>query len=128
MKFIKMFKFSFKMKTIVGIAIIEAFFLFILVLNSRSILYETIELNIKERVQNISKLVATASVNAVISKDIATLESILDSAMTTSNVLYIKIRDLDRVLVERGDLAFLDRKFKADNSIAESEHDQSYDA
>lgn len=123
-----MFKFSFKMKTIVGIAIIEAFFLFILVLNSRSVLYETIELNIKERVQNISKLVATASVNAVISKDIATLESILDSAMTTSNVLYIKIRDLDRVLVERGDLAYLDRKFKADNSIAESEHDQSYDA
>ena len=123
-----MFKFSFKMKTIVGIAIIEAFFLFILVLNSRSILYETIEFNIKERVQNISKLVATASVNAVISKDIATLESILDSAMTTSNVLYIKIRDLDRVLVERGELAFLDRKFKADNSIAESEHDQSYDA
>ncbi|MFT7009415.1 MAG: PAS domain S-box-containing protein [Colwellia sp.] len=123
-----MFKFSFKMKTIVGIAIIEAFFLFILVLNSRSILYETIEFNIKERVQNISKLVATASVNAVISKDIATLEAILDSAMTTSNVLYIKIRDLDRVLVERGELAFLDRKFKADNSIAESEHDQSYDA
>jgi PAS domain S-box-containing protein len=116
------------MKTILGIAIIEFFFLFILVLNSRSILYETIESNIKERVQNISKLVAIASVNAVISKDIATLESIVDSAMTTSNIIYIKIRDLDHVLVERGEQAFLDRKFKADNSIEQSEHDQSYDA
>ena len=123
-----MFKLSFKIKTIMGIALIETFFLLILVVESRSILYETIEFEIKERAHNISTLLATASVDAVVSEDIATLESIVESAMITSNILYIKIRGLDRVLAERGEQAFLDRKFKADNSIAESEIDQSFDA
>ncbi|MBA6339575.1 PAS domain-containing protein [Colwellia sp. MB02u-10] len=122
-----MFKLSFKTKTIMGIALIETFFLLILVLESRSILYETIEFDLKERAHNISTLLATASVDAVVSEDIATLESIVDSAMITSNILYIKIRGLDRVLAERGEQAFLERKFKADNSIAESEIDQSFD-
>lgn len=123
-----MFKFSFKMKTIIGIAVIETFFLFILVLNSRAILYKTIEFNIQERAQNISTLLATASTDAVVSHDLATLESILDSAMTTSNILYIRISDLDQVLAQRGEQQFLDRDFKADNSIAESESDHSFDA
>lgn len=123
-----MFKFSFKVKTILGIAIIEMFFLFILVLNSRAILYKTIEFNIQERAQNISTLLATASTDAVVSHDLATLESILDSAMTSTNILYIRIRDLDQVLVERGNPTFLNHPFKADNSIAESESDHSYDS
>ncbi len=123
-----MFKLSFKMKTILGIAVIETFFLFILVLNSRNILYDTIEMNIDERAQSISALLANASTDAVIAHDLATLEAIIDSAMATRNILYIRIRDQDRVLVQRGEQAFLGHKFKADNSITESELDGSYDS
>ncbi|WP_413283027.1 ATP-binding protein [Vibrio sp. MA40-2] len=121
-------KWSFKTKTILGIAAIETFFLFILVLNSRTILYETVELDIQDRAQNISNLIATASVDAVISHDLATLESILDSTITTTNILYIKILDLDGVMAERGNPVLLDKEFKADSNLSESDLDGSYDA
>ncbi|MGJ8581576.1 MAG: PAS domain-containing protein, partial [Psychromonas sp.] len=120
-------KLSFKMKTIFGIAIIETFFLFILVLSSRSILYETIELDIKDQANNISTLLATASVDAVVSKDIATLDSILNSTITTSNILYIRILGIDEILAEAGLETFLNQSFKADNSVADSETDGAYD-
>ncbi|MDN2663583.1 ATP-binding protein [Psychromonas sp. 14N.309.X.WAT.B.A12] len=122
------FKFSFKMKTIFGIAIIETFFLFILVLNSRSILYETIELDIKDQASNISTLLATASVDAVVSQDIATLDSILNSTINTSKILYIRVVGLDGVLAEVGNQHFLNQPFKEDNSIVDSESDGTYDA
>jgi len=122
------FKLSFKMKTIFGIAIIETFFLFILVLNSRSILYETIELDIKDQANNISTLLATASVDAVVSQDIATLDSILNSTIATSKILYIRILGLDEVLAEVGNQHFLNQPFKEDNSIVDTETDGTYDA
>ncbi|RBW46331.1 hypothetical protein DS885_08675 [Psychromonas sp. B3M02] len=122
------FKLSFKMKTIFGIAIIETLFLFVLVLNSRSILYETIELDIQDQANNISTLLATASIDAVVSQDIATLDSILNSTIATSQILYIRILGLDGVLAEVGSQHFLNQPFKEDNSIVDSESDGTYDA
>lgn len=122
-----MFRLSFKYKTIISIAIIETFFLLILVLNSRAILHNTLEKSIQVYAHSISSLLAIASLDAVISKDIATLESIAESAMTNSNMLYIKIIDLDGTLVMRGDQYYLQRQFEADYSIVSSETDGSYD-
>lgn len=123
-----MFNLSFKFKTILGIALIESIFLFILVFNSRTILQETMEKDIQAYVQSTVSLIGIASLNAVLSKDLATLDSIADFSLHNSSVLYVRIRDLDSTLIEKGNQSLLQAQFNPDSSINSSKTDGSYDA
>ena len=63
---------SFRVKTIVGIAIIESFFLFVLIYNSLGILEASHNKEFEQRAKTLSQLFAAATKNAVLSSDIAT--------------------------------------------------------
>jgi PAS domain S-box-containing protein len=120
-------KLSFKLKTIIGVALIEAFFLFILVINSKHILYETIDTDIKVHATSISVLLASALSDAVISQDLATIQSILETGMTIDEIFYIRVLDSDKVLAQVGDPNFLDKPFVLDVNLSDAKVDSSFD-
>ena len=84
---------SFRVKTIVGIAIIESFFLFILIYNSLSILDESHNKEFQQRATTLSLVFAAATKNAVLSSDIATLQTLIDELLVNPDILSIKVYD-----------------------------------
>jgi PAS domain S-box-containing protein len=120
-------KITFKIKTIVGIALIETLFLFILVLNSRHILYDTIDKNINAHATSISVLLASALTDAVISKDLATIQSILETGMTIDKIFYIRVLDSDKVLAQVGNPSYRHKDFLLDEKLSDAERDGVFD-
>jgi len=84
---------SFRVKTIVGIAFIESVFLFILIYNSLSILEESHNKEFEQRATTLSLLFAAATKNAVLSSDIATLQTLINELLVNPDVLSIKVYD-----------------------------------
>ena len=92
---------SFRLKTILGIFAIELLFLGILIWVSWSYLKETNERQLFERGQAIAYLIASASQDAVITRDLATLERIARDAAANELVEGILVVSTEDVLVEK---------------------------
>lgn len=104
---------SFRLKTILGIAIIEAILLAFLIFNILNYLRDSNEKQLVERVSTSAMLFATAAKDAVISYDLATLESILEAVMKNPGIEYARILDQnERILAEQGSKQALSRYFK----------------
>jgi PAS domain S-box-containing protein len=116
-------KLSFKLTTIIGVALIEVFFLFILVINSSHILYESIDKDIKSKTKSISVLLASALSDAVISRDLATIQSILETGMSIDDVLYIRVKDTDQVIAMVGEPNYLEKEYVADENLSDAKRD-----
>ncbi len=111
----------FRTKTILGIAVIEITLLVILVGSTLTNMRQSTEAELLRRVQLGGKLIAAAARDAVIAQDLATLDSLVDGAMTTGQLDYIRIRDAGgAVLTERGSVAVLARPFVQDRTISQS--------
>ncbi|ARU55235.1 response regulator receiver and PAS sensor-containing signal transduction histidine kinase [Oleiphilus messinensis] len=82
---------SFRLKTIVGIALIEAIFLFILIVNSLSILRQSHHDLMAQRANTLASLLAYATADAVLSTDLATLESMVADLENKPEVLFVKV-------------------------------------
>ncbi|TSA11854.1 MAG: HAMP domain-containing protein [Betaproteobacteria bacterium] len=105
-------------KTILGVALIEMVLLAVLVGSALSILRESNEVQLTRRVQLGGKLLTAAAKDAVISQDLATLDSLADEAMASGQIDFVRILDSGGiVLTERGDEAFLSRPFHPDLRI-----------
>jgi len=118
---------SFRLKTILGIATIEAILLAILIFNTLNYLRDSNEKQLLERVSTASQLFATATKDAVISYDLATLDSILETVMGNPGVAYAKILDQDnRILAQKGKPKILSRYFK-ENFSSDSVTDGIFD-
>lgn len=105
----------FRAKTILGVAAIEMVLLAILVGSVLSILRDSNQGELVRRVQLGGELLAAAAKDAVISQDLATLDSLVDEAMRTSQIDRIRILDSSgMVLVQRGEAASLLRAFQQD--------------
>ncbi|ADL54793.1 ATP-binding protein [Gallionella capsiferriformans] len=99
-------------KTILGIATIELVLLAILVGSALSVLRESNEAELMRRVQLGGVLLASAAKDAVISQDLATLDSLVIEAMNSGQIDMVRIVDADGViLAQRGDAAVLARPF-----------------
>lgn len=108
----------FRTKTILGVAVIELSLLLVLVSSALTILRDSNEAELTQRIQLGAKLLAAASKDAVISQDLATLDSLAEEAMNTSQIDVIRILDFNGViLTERGNTQLLSRKFHPDKSI-----------
>ncbi len=108
----------FRTKTIVGVALIEIALLAVLVGSALSILRESNEAELVRRVQLGARLLVVAAKDAVISQDLATLDSLVVEAMNSGQVEYVRILDArGTVLAQRGDAKVLARPFHQEDSI-----------
>ena len=111
---------TFRLKTILGIALIETVLLIILVVSGLNFLSDTSEKNLQQGTQTTTHLFASAIKNALLTLDLATLESFVDEILTTPNILYIRILDRDDlVLAEGGDERHLKLPSHPDTSVSD---------
>ena len=108
----------FRSKTILGVAVIELVLLAVLVGSALSILRDSNETELTRRVQLGGQLLAVAAKDAVISQDLATLDSLVTEAMASGQIDYVRILDASgAVLSERGEAKLLSRAFHPDTRI-----------
>ncbi len=65
-----------------------------------------------------AKLFATATKNAVISSDLATLKTYVDEMLLSGDMVYVRILEQDQILAEAGDTQALAKTFVADTELA----------
>ncbi len=96
---------KFRTKTILGIALIECILLTILGLSVLSQLQNSNEEELERRVATTARLINASVREALISYDLATLESVASDALATGDVAYVRFLDANgNALVERGTL------------------------
>lgn len=111
-------KLSFRSKTIIGVGLIEALLLSFLVWSSLQFLHDTNAEEINKRAQTTATLFATTTKDAVLSSDLATLESFVGSLLQTPDLLYVRILDeRGHILAEQGKPDFLTKPFQRDQSL-----------
>ncbi|RDH90446.1 MAG: hybrid sensor histidine kinase/response regulator [endosymbiont of Seepiophila jonesi] len=105
---------SFRLKTILGIAGIEAILLSILVWSGLNFLRQSNEEQLIEHASTTATLFATTTKNAVLSTDLASLESFVQEILRNPGVVYARVMDNETVLAEGGDPELLSRSFADD--------------
>ncbi len=93
---------SFKLKTILGIALIEVFVLGILVLTSLNDLRSSNQNELRTRAQTSAKLLATMTSDAVVALDLATLDVLVDQALANDGLIYVQIRNSNGLVLAEG--------------------------
>lgn len=93
---------SFRLKVILGIALVETLILIGLVWTSLYFLRVSNEQSFTERFDAEAEELAVLVRDAVVSSDLAALEAVAESVMANGDSLYLRISDNQRVLVDRG--------------------------
>ena len=118
---------SFRLKTVLGIAIIEAIALSLLIWTSLNFLKTSNERALMERASTTALMFATMTTDAVLSFDLASLESFIEELLKNPGVVYGRIISTsDGLLADGGDREALARPFVADadfRSIGDSVYD-----
>jgi PAS domain S-box-containing protein len=109
---------SFRLKTILGVGVIEAVMLLLLAWSSLSFLSAANETALADRIQSTISLAVSTTKDAVLSSDLAYLESYVQELLGNPGVVYARVRDDRRVLAEAGDAVLLARPFRADASLS----------
>jgi len=93
---------SFRLKTIIGVALIEAFFLMLLVWQATSYLQKSGEEALTLRAQQTAQLFAATTKNAVIASDLATLDEVTKEIAGMAGVEYIQVVDAFGLMASAG--------------------------
>ncbi|MBF0236262.1 MAG: HAMP domain-containing protein [SAR324 cluster bacterium] len=117
---------SFRLKTILGIGLIEAFILLIIVGNSLSFLRDMTHNELQKRAETAAALFATTTKNAVLSSDLASLDSFVEDALSNPDLEYARVLRNNIVLAERGNPDLLKKPFVPDMDY-ETVTDQVFD-
>jgi signal transduction histidine kinase len=119
---------SFRLKTILGIALIELSVMAILITVNQLNYGGSASAQLYRRVQATGDLYASMVADAVISIDLATLDAIVDNTLATSEMSYLRVRNRDGVtLYEAGDQGGLNAPFVADPSFEAALSDHRID-
>ena len=119
---------SFRLKTIIGVAAIEAILLAILIFSGLRWLHDSNEEQLTQRGETTARLFATTTKNAVLTMDLASLESFVTDALANPGVVYARVRDENgRVLAAGGDQTALALPFAADEDPSKAQ-DGVFDA
>jgi len=109
---------SFRLKTILGIAGIEALLLAILIWTSLSYLHASNEKELIKRAATTAALFATTTKDAVLATDLASLEAFVGEVLTNPGLVYARVvSNSQGVLAVSGDRAALVRPFVADDTL-----------
>ncbi len=119
---------SFRLKTVLGIACIEALLLTILVISGLNYLSSSNAAQLQQRAATTAKLVATMTSDAAIAFDLATLDVLVDQALRNPDLVYLRIRSANgTVLSEGGEAEALAAPFDEDRTIEQARSDQRLD-
>lgn len=111
---------SLRLKTILGIATIEAILLLLLVSMTLDYLRTTNYEGLSKRASTTATLFATTSKDAVLSYDLASLESFVDEVLKNPDLVYARVLGPgDQLFAEAGDEVSLSRPFQADSMVEE---------
>lgn len=113
---------SIKFKTIFGIVMIEVILVTFLISFMLNWLYQTNNDGLVRHAKNVSALTAASLKDAVISYDLATLESVIKEILENKEVKYIRVYSQDSLLVKQGDLSSLDKGFRETKTIEDIEN------
>ena len=106
---------SFRLKTILGIAAIEAVLLAVLIFSSLQLLKTSNVDELYKRTYTTARLFATTTKDAVLATDLASLESFVRQVITNPGIVYARVAGRQGVvLAQGGDPQLLARPFKAD--------------
>lgn len=105
---------SFRLKTIIGIAIIETILLLILIGSSLNFLKSSTEEELQKRAKTTAKLFATTTKDAVLSSDLASLESFVEEILSNAELEYARVLGLDDVMAQGGKKQLLEKSFRED--------------
>jgi two-component system, sensor histidine kinase len=119
---------SFRFKTILGIGLIEAAMLLMLI--AMVLKYVDIGQNrqLIERAETTVNMLAVTCRDAVLSSDLATLESSMNEMLDNANIVYARVLDADgQVMAAAGDKEVLSKFFISDKSLQSAEDDGIFD-
>jgi signal transduction histidine kinase/ActR/RegA family two-component response regulator len=121
---------SFLTKTVLGVACIEALLLLLLLISSNHSLERSFVEGLHTRANSTVALLDTTARDAIFSKDLATLESFVQHAISNPDVAFIRIQETSgTVLAEAGDRYYLDQQvLRAPDTMESSLEDGVYDA
>ncbi len=112
---------SFRLKTILGVALIEAVLLTILVWSGLRYIESTNEREFVQRAQATVNSFAVTAKDAVLATDLDSLESFVSEVMTNPGVLYARVVDSDgQVLAAEGDATARGRAFSSDSTLEDA--------
>jgi len=118
---------SLRLKTILGVAAIEAVLLVLLITTVLSYMRNDSEAALIQRADTVASLFATTSKDAVLSFDLASLESFAVEVMKNPGMVYARVRSADgSVFAEAGEPESLAAPFVGDTSL-ESATDGVFD-
>lgn len=111
---------SLKIKTIVGVGFIEAALLLFLVTMTVDYLRETNYEGLEKRASTTVKLFSSASQDAVLSYDLATLDALISEVIENPDIVYARVLDnRGRSLSEAGVASVLSRHFVEDARVVD---------
>jgi signal transduction histidine kinase len=114
---------SFRLKTILGIASIEAILLLLLIWSSMGYLRTSNEDELMKRAQTVVHLFGTTTHDAVLATDLAALESAVQEVLKNPGVEYARVRGRQNVvLAEGGRPELLQRPFLAETGFDSHNH------
>jgi signal transduction histidine kinase len=119
---------SLRLKTILGVGLIEAILLVILIVSILNYMRLTNEENLENFASTITTLFATTTKDAVLSYDLASLETFVEEILKNQGVLYARVLDdQGNILASGGTAELLSRPFVEDNNYNDIK-DDIYDA
>jgi signal transduction histidine kinase len=106
---------SIRLKTILGVGLIEAVLLAILIVIILNYMRLTNQENLENYVNTTTTLFATTTKDALLSYDLATLETFVEEILKNQGVLYAKVLDdQQNVVASGGIIELLERPFEQD--------------
>lgn len=111
---------SFRLKTILGIGLIECLLLILMVFSAQRFLRESNEEQFVQRAASTVKLFADASKDAVIATDLALLDNFVNEIITNAEVVYVRVIGQDDVVLSKaGSTIALAKSFRQDNAFSD---------
>ena len=108
---------NFRTKTILGVALIEGMLLAVLIFVSLQLLQASKAEELYTRTLTTARMFASTTKDAVLSTDMASLESFVQEVMSNPGVVYARVKGRHgMVLAQAGDAAALAREFRPDTS------------
>ncbi len=110
--------FSFRLKTILGVALVEAVLLALLIVSVLDFLHESHESQLRRYSRATANSFAAMTTDAVLALDLGRLQAYARDLVDNPDIAYARIRNSDGVvLAEAGDATFLQHPFRADMDL-----------
>ncbi|MBN3560870.1 ATP-binding protein [Aliamphritea spongicola] len=110
---------SIRLKTILGVALIEGSLLIVLLVTMMNFMRDSNYEALVKRAQTTATLFATTTKDAVLSYDLASLETFTDEMLKNPDLVYARVLSAEGdVFAESGDISHLKEPFLADTEVS----------